>query len=207
MIGEFGLSDEWKNRIGSHLVVNPKYSEDLATESLIEIHTATKGLETGYRFHGELWKFILKINCNPLPISLGMDLCNEYRDLANTIANSKQYLEVYFCAADKSKYARSRLCIRLFIESIYSVKELQLFISRYGKKNTVRILKNKKPSSDSKYTLFSEEEIDYMKEKWDDELDSQSKKKIRKRLKRDNYENERSEYLNLKNKRKSDNKK
>ena len=183
-------SEEFSNRINSCIEHFDKYALDIPVSTIEEVQTL---MEKIY-FNSRIWEFIIKMNKNPLPVEIGVLLPQHSRkEINEAIANSDQYPEVYFATADNSKYARSRLCINLFVSSNYAVEDLQKFIDRYGKSGALRVLKGRTPSSRSKYALFSKEEVKEISEKWEDELSSAGKKKKRKQLKRPVYRDERLE--------------
>lgn len=187
LMGRYGLNEELKKSMEECIKNSEKYSEDIPHPLLNELFAALQDIEGGYFFRDDIWTFVIKMNKNPLSVNLGIDLFDHCYSISDTLANSKQHLDVYFVAADKSKYARSRLCIRLFIEPEYSTNDLQKYLTRYGKESAIRVLSNKQPSPVSKYDLFTQSEIRDIQENWDSDQDYLTRKKNRKNLKRATY--------------------
>jgi len=186
LIGNWGINEDFDKRMRKCLKEHNKYTENISNKLIEKIYNSFKELDLGCFFPRDLWKFIIKMNKNLLPKEVGLALAlSSFALIPDVIANSHQNLEVYFAAADNSKYARSRLCIRLFIEAKYSVKDLKRYLDKYGKKSALRILQNRKPSSDDKYNLFTKAEIKDMQEQaYYEDLDNKTKKQQRRNDKR-----------------------
>lgn len=194
LLNDWDKRQDFENRMRKYLKKQPKYSEDLAPELIERAYRELHDLESKYYFWNRTWKFIIKVNKNPLPTELGMMLAQGFESpIADALVNSHQDIEVYFEAADNSKYARSRLCIRLFIEEQYFVDDLQRYLDKYGKQGALRVLENRTPSSSEKYSLFTESEIKDIQGKWYEGWEPDEIKKIRRNFKRGTIIREREE--------------
>lgn len=181
-------SDAFKLRLKDCLDNHLNYTVDISDSVIREIHA----LMSKTHSHYHVWEFIVKSNKHPLPSEIGRQLPKQGEFYFNRlIADSNQNLDVYFSAADVSKEARSRLCIRLFISPNYSRDDLLAYFDRYGKESPMRLLKHRTPHPDTKYAVFTKEEITYLTDEWDETLSSESKRKKRKQLKRPTYRDER----------------
>lgn len=169
------LKKEYHHLFKNYLKDYGKYSLDLPDEFIFELYEQTESYK--------LWTYIIYINSNPLPPEIGKTLCKSY-EVSRAISNSFQDISVYFAAAERTKYARSRLCIRLFIEEQYTVQDLEKYINMYGRGSAVRILRHRRPSSEEKYSLFTSDEIALMKEEWNKIVKLKSRQRFRKKLKR-----------------------
>lgn len=74
--------------------------------------------------------------------------------ISRALSNSHQALDVYFHLADLGKYARSRLFIRLFMESNYRVADLERYLSRYDVEAASRIVRGRQPDDPAKWSAF-----------------------------------------------------
>lgn len=158
ILGEYGLSDTYVDQMNDLLEKHERYSIDFKADDLEELYNLVHDVEGGYSVEEDVWSFIVKLSKHPLPTSVGIALSKRDFTLTDVISNSNQHLEVYFVAAEKSKYARSRLCIRLFIDEQYSAADLQRYVNLYGSASAVRILQARTPSSEDKYQPFTAEE-------------------------------------------------
>lgn len=169
------------------------YSVNFSNEFILELHQLITKAKRDWSL-GDIWSTIVKLNANPLPTEVALEAMeNEPNShyLLDSLANSFQELPVYYAAADRSKHARSRLCLRLFLEEKYSTTEFNVFIKRYGKEGALRVLKARKPSSNEKLACFSQEEIDSLQQEFDPKMTANQKKRKRKNMKLSRYLEER----------------
>ncbi len=192
--GSLFTTSEYDLKIHNVLEANEKYSVDFPKALISELVEALKKFGFGHGLGGSVMEMVIKLNANPLPREMGLSfLASRQTHLVKVLSNSKQDIEVYFAAAELDTHARSRLCIRLFVEPEYQNSDLARFLKIYGHQRAVRILQGKKPAVAARYMLFTESEQAILKDTSDfNANDPERYKKDRKNFKRGSYIGERN---------------